>query len=205
MEHKPQEEWLPPDLLKAIGALIVTSSTVDQQVGFQIVRLISPLDFVIFHAFPIVAGMDFRVKLTILRALAAAHGKEILADISECCDEMQKIYEHRNRLSHGVFSGLTRSGRARFQSLKPDPNTGVPPQPFVVSAAQISEWGHQLFIWSNELEQRLCDLGIPYQGPKLSDVAKGPLEPLKEDSRPKSLAPRPKRKKPSSQSQPSRA
>ena len=61
------------EMLLAIGRLIITSSAVEAQVGFQILRMISPIDYVMDHAWPLVAGMDFKVKLDQVRTLIGAY------------------------------------------------------------------------------------------------------------------------------------
>lgn len=61
------------EMLLAIGRLIITSSAVEAQVGFQILRMISPIDYVMDHAWPLVAGMDFKAKLNQVRTLIGAY------------------------------------------------------------------------------------------------------------------------------------
>jgi hypothetical protein len=140
------------ELFEAVGALIMTASAVDQQVAFQILRFISPVDVVFFHAWPVVAGMDFRVKLTLIRTLASRHGKEVRDWIVECCDKMQALYQRRNQIAHSVFTGVSRGGRARFVTFNADSQTGSPRRPLVVTPKQIHEWAQELFVWGNELE-----------------------------------------------------
>jgi hypothetical protein len=188
----------PGDLLEAIGLLIITASAVDQQVGFQILRFLTPGNPIFLPAWPVVAGMEFRVKLTLLRILAASYGKDVSTRITECCDELQTLYQQRNRLSHSPFSGLTRTGRAKFQNFNAETQTGFLPQPFVVSVNQIRDWAAYLFAWAEELERRLSGLGFPDKGPERARGAARRSEDAKGDNHRESRSGRTKRKKSSS-------
>jgi len=57
------------------------------------------------HAWPIVAGMDFKLKLNLVRVLAGQWPPEARDYITECCDQMQKLYQRRNEIAHNIYSG----------------------------------------------------------------------------------------------------
>jgi hypothetical protein len=187
---------LPEGLLTEIGALVVTASAVDHQVGFQILRMISPINFVAHHAWPVVAGMDFKVKLGLVRTLAAIYPKAARDYIVECCDQMQTVYTRRNQVAHMMIIGVLPKGKVELTSMKGDATTGEPAPPLIIDVEMVRGWGRSLFTWSNELEQTLSDLGFPIDGATEDDIGARPPEDEREATRPKSLAPRPTRKKP---------
>ena len=192
MNPKP----LPKEVLCEIGALILTASAVDHHVGLQILRMISPNNFVMWHAWPVVCGMDFKVKLSLIRILAAQFGKETRDYCSECCDEMQKLYQKRNIIAHSLYQGPTPKGHFQFQDMRADPQTGVTKQPLNVDIETIHNWGWNLLKWSNELERSLSDLGYPLDGPTVDDIEdRGPAKET-EEHHPGLPIPRASRKKP---------
>ncbi|HEX4112782.1 MAG TPA: hypothetical protein VH020_09625 [Stellaceae bacterium] len=165
MAHDTKRK-LPRDLVHAVGTLIVTASLVDKQVGLQIIRMISPIQFIFMHAWPVVSGMDFKVKLALIRSLASYGDKASRDYIVECCDALQKNYQKRNLIAHGATNFVRRKdGKYLFSSMLMDAKKGRFRDPLWASPKEIEEWGSQLFSWSNELEQSLTDLGYPIEGP----------------------------------------
>lgn len=183
------------EMLMAIGRLIMTASAVEAQVGFQILRMISPIEYVMDHAWPLVAGMDFKVKLSQIRTLIAAYPEPARLYIVECCDELQTYYSRRNDVAHR-FIVPSRRGKYALHTMKGEAKTGVPASPIEVGPAELDEWGNRLLTWSNELEQALTDLGFPLSGPTPEHVGERPTEAQTEARRPKSRVPRPTRKRP---------
>ncbi len=119
--------------------LIITGSLVDSHVALQIIRMISPAHYVVWHAWPVVAGMDFKVKLAMIRSLASAyHDDETGRDyIIECCDELQWFYQKRNLVAHGVCHGIaTKDGRHSFMMMMPDNKRGGMKPPSLVKPAE---------------------------------------------------------------------
>jgi hypothetical protein len=200
-DDSPYPPMPPPEMLQAIGALIVTASAVNQHLAFQILRFISPPDGVLYDAWPVVAGMGFRVKTVLFRTLITRIPKQERDWLIECCDEMETLYQHRDRLGHSPFMGLTRTGRAQFQSYNADTRTGVPPQALVVTAQQVNQWARQLNSAAIELDARVSAIGLPREMLSLERYAGvAPRSSPRKDSSPprKSRSPRTKRKKPAS-------
>jgi len=188
---------IPADLARAVGVLVITGATVDAHVALQIIRMISPAHFVSWHAWPVVAGMDFKVKLAMIRSLASHHDDATRDCIVECCDELQTFYSKRNLVAHAVTHGkATKDGRHSFMFMMPDNKKGGMRSPTLVRPDQIEEWGRQLFMWSNELDQSLTDLGYPRNPPTQDDVGEPLSEDEKEAHRWKNPIPRTNRKRP---------
>jgi hypothetical protein len=177
--------------------LVITAAAVDAQVGMQIVRMISPINHVAWYAWPVVAGMDFKVKLAMIRSLASHQDKAACDYIVECCDKLQEFYQRRNQVAHAVTNAERRSdGRFSFTMLMPDNKKGGLRTPLLASPQQIEDWGRSLFQWSNELEQTLCDLGYPTDPPTEADIGEPPPEEVREARRPKTRIARTIRKRP---------
>lgn len=186
----------PNEALCEIGALVVTAAAIDNHVGVQLLRMISPIHFVSWHEWPLVSGMDFKVKLNLIRTYAAMSGHEERAYISECCDKLQKLYQKRNSIAHSVFQGQTKNGRLMFQDLRADGQTGGTRPKLIVTVDTLRSWGAEMLQWTMELERSLNELGYPVEAPTLDDV--GDRLPPQVMVEPETLAqvPRTKRRKP---------
>lgn len=155
VEHDASRE-----VLYEIGVLTATAAQIDWDVGVQIVRLISPADEIAFHAGAIVVGMDFKVKLALIRSLAAQYGLENSREISVACDKLQDAYQKRNSVAHHPLIGM-RGTKALFQNYKVDAKTGSTPPPTVVSAREIRRWSLNMEYWAIQLNELIHETGAP--------------------------------------------
>jgi hypothetical protein len=166
----PQEENIDPEILQAIGLLVATASAVDMQAGMQIIRLISPINFMSFHAMPVVMGMEFKVKTQLLKILLASYSADETGELTKLCDRMRELYTRRNEIAHAVMVPDKKPGQAKFQLLKAEAKTGFMIPAKILGTEQIRNWGRELLICSFKLEQALTELGYPNNMPTEDDV-----------------------------------
>ena len=158
------ENDVPADTIYEIGALIVSAAIADFGLGNQLIRLVSgqraPLNLRIS---PLVTGMDFKVKLAMVRIFATTIPDAAIAQRAhKICDRLQEVYQRRNDVTHLVPSGHSR-GVTKFMVMKRNGKTGLPPQPKTYTK-------HQIRSWSRELDSLVIDLSEILDDYQFSDV-----------------------------------
>lgn len=183
------------DLHEAIGTLIVTATGVDTQIGLQIIRAISPVGYVAYHAMPVVMGMEIRVKLNLLKIIlnSRKYPEPVIKHLLGVVDSLGDLYQKRNEIAHGLPIKQVSSDRYNVQIFKASAKTGFMVAPKVVSVSEIRDWARTMFGLGKHLEDALTDLGFPTEGPTLADVVTRPLGPQTAQSR-KARARKPKPK-----------
>jgi hypothetical protein len=165
MEYDPgdllAEQEATRETLYEIGVLIATAAMVDFDLTCQILRIVSPkggeprLELT-----TLLAGMDFRVKLGLLRALSSQFKLAELEAVEKAADKLQEFYSRRNEVAHHFPVGND-GKRTFFQDLKVNTKTGRPSHPRPLSPAQIRRWSQQLEYWIIELDATLTAHGLP--------------------------------------------
>lgn len=164
-DHTPIEVVVDESIFRAIGSLIVRASAADLTLAAQILRLIGTSE-VALHAYPVVAGMEFKVKLGVVRMMAAILNPVEAKSISVICDKLQDGYQRRNEIAHALLAGPGRTPKEGvFMILKPDAKRRDLQAPKPLTADQIMGWALDMTDWSNKLNERLTELGYPTARP----------------------------------------
>jgi hypothetical protein len=180
----PHERLLPAAISRAVGNLIATASETDVLVGMQIIRMISPVETIYYHAMPIVLGMEFKVKINLLRVLYASYRLPHQEAFGKLCDKIRDAYGRRNEIAHAIITPGKSADRVRVQLFKAQTKTGDVHPPKFLTKEEINEWARQLFRYGLALELLLTSLGYATQGPRSAadlrarapDTEKGPQE-----------------------------
>ena len=152
------------DIIYEIGAFVATSAQVDYDLGEQIVRMLSTGGEEFSLAEPLVIGMDFKVKLTIIRLLARNLADDDIVRVQRLCDKLQDLYQRRNDVAH-LFV-LERKGQsAHFHSMKINIRTGHRAPARTYTAKQIRQWAENMEWWSNILDLMLAQYELPVLWP----------------------------------------
>jgi hypothetical protein len=160
------EEQFDPEILRAIGALIVTAGLAEQSLMLQVLRLLGHPNGIHVSGLPAIAGMEFRTKLAVLRALAAMHVPKHSKEISNCCDEMQDAIDKRHTLAHSHIAKGRSKLEISIQKLKVGKD-GKLPKVFYWKAHGIREFTNRIGDSSIDLDRCLTQAGIqPLTTPK---------------------------------------
>jgi hypothetical protein len=165
------EKDAAPDILYAIGLLVATAAQVDFDLGCQVIRFVSH-DRVNPYASPVVAGMDFKVKLSIIRVMANQLEEEDCERAQKLCDELQDLYQRRNDVAHLPMMG--RKGNASlFMQTKRSAKGGVVPPRKPFTATQIKDWARRMEWAAIQLSDHLDGCGLPGAKSELVARARG--------------------------------
>lgn len=150
-----------PAMLQAIGRLVTVASYVELAVAVQLVRIMSPGDVIQYHCYPVVSGMDFKVKLAVLRSMSRVHTTHC-EEIVKCCDKLQDLFQRRNEAAHSLLLwDEKKPGQIIFSDMRPEASTGLPKKPVPRTPADLYAWANRLIEWSDKLAAVLTDLGCP--------------------------------------------
>lgn len=171
LPRTPVETMIRAPTLRAIGTLITTASAVDVLVGLQIIRMISPANFMAYHASPVVLGMEFKVKIQILQVLLASQNADPSGKLTKLCDQMRSLYQRRNEVAHAVVGPIaSRPDHTNFQMFKAEVKSGNIVRPKPLTAAQIIDWARALYGKGQSLQAAITELHKPYWPPTEGDV-----------------------------------
>ncbi len=156
----PIEDCVSAEVFKAMGILIARASACDLHVGIQILRLIGT-ETTALHAFPVVSGMDFKVKLSIIRMLVALYHPEASEKISRICDKLQEKYGRRNTVAHSLLTPGKTKDRPLFMPMRPDAELKDLERPKPLNADDLLRWASELTKFGQQLSAALSELGYP--------------------------------------------
>lgn len=130
-------------LYHAIGLFVVRVSLIDYLLSITLLAMISPGDNALTIATPLVSGTDFRVKLSMIRHLAAMHGAEQRATINHACNALQKLFVRRNMLCHSTTEEGRTPDELSFLDMRLNGDSEFNP-PTLVKTADVVKWTEKL-------------------------------------------------------------
>ena len=170
----PIEGKIKPAIFEEIGMLSTITVMADLALADQLLRLISLDRDVMSHAYPLVAGMDFKVKVNIYRVFVSAYIKDLTdrKTMNKLLDRLESAYGRRNDLAHGLITaGRKNPDEIWLQITKPKVKLGRFPSRQVVKRSEIRRWAWQIYIYASQLSGCLDQLGFGKSfGPDLPKV-----------------------------------
>lgn len=153
------EDEVDRAIIYEVGALIMQASVADLMMGEVLVRFASEGSEHNRFVEPLVAGMDFKVKLAIARVQASVFSEEDRKAFVKICDRLQEVYQRRNDVAH-CFPNGARGAAHLFQSTKRD-GSGSLAKPKQLTAQQIRGWSYEFPIRLQELSEIQDRYGYP--------------------------------------------
>jgi hypothetical protein len=120
------ERHVSASLLKSIGLLMVTTSTMESILANTLLRLIGTSRAGARHAFPLVTGMDFIVKISLIRIFTKMYSLSRAKQINKVLDEINKLFGVRNTIAHSLLIPTEKKDLAKFQDLRAKIKLGEP-------------------------------------------------------------------------------
>jgi hypothetical protein len=160
------ERYATHEVIYEIGVLIASAAQFEYDISVQIARLSSRGPVLDYTATALTVGMDFKVKLALIRSMAAWRKYSTKERIFKACDKLQEFWQRRNDMAHTGIVG--RHGpKTVFQSFRIEPKTGSIPSRLRVSAEEIRRWSAGLEHWAIELDAAITAGGGPVALPTL--------------------------------------
>ena len=155
------ESYISAKLIKAIGLLVIQASATEMMLSNALLRLIGTKHAGAFHAYPLVAGMDFKVKVSLIRIFTQMYGLSRSTEINATLDQIGRYFDLRNTVAHSTISPTRNSKeRAKFQDMRAKPKLGSMPQPQVHTADHIRMCAIDLHRQIDVLNHHLTDSGV---------------------------------------------
>jgi hypothetical protein len=153
-------EKIPLPMLRAIGLFIVAASTAEYHLGDAILRLLSEPGKPVGHAYPLVAGLEAKTRINLVRIFVQMFDLKDAWSIHKILDEMGSLFDRRNEIAHSVMiRNPKKPGQIRFQDLRAKVRLGEMPQPQVRTAAEITKCAGKLLRLCSELGEALSMRG----------------------------------------------
>lgn len=154
------ERHIAPSVFNSIGLLLAIASTVELVLANVLLRLIGSKRGGVFHAYPLVTGMDFKVKISLIRIYTKMYGLSDTVKINKTLDRMNSHFGLRNLIAHSaMFPGAKRDS-VKLQDLRAKVRLGKPPQAQSQTAASIRDAAVELHGLVDILNQQITDSGV---------------------------------------------
>lgn len=110
---------VPQEIPAAVGNLFMMAGAAESALAFQLLRMLAHPKNIDPAAFHLVSGMDVKVKLSIIRTLAALKVPRHKKAISIACDGIRDAFDKRNEFAHSIVVPGVEPKTIVTHSLKP--------------------------------------------------------------------------------------
>jgi hypothetical protein len=137
---------IPAPMFRAIGFLVTAAASAEFTLATQILRLIAP-NRSVFHAYPLVAGVEAKVKITLIRIFLKMFNLDEDGKLNKLLDKLTSLFDRRNEVAHSVVqANPKKKGQIRFQDLRAKVRLGEMPPSQVRTAKEISGYARQMLL-----------------------------------------------------------
>jgi hypothetical protein len=154
------EKHIPAEVFRSVGLLITVSASAEFMMADLILRLIGTKRGSAFHAYPLVAGMDVKVKISLIRIYAAMYRLKGSTQINETLDKIDSLLGLRNEVAHSATLPGRKKGQVKFQDTRAKARLKGMPQPTVRNAETIREAACDLHAKTQELLTLMAKAGV---------------------------------------------
>lgn len=113
------------------------------------------------HAYPMVTGMEIKLKINMIRIFLSMYGIDKERAISKLLDRIYALYERRNDFAHALLLPGRTKDEVKIQVLRAKVKTGVMPQPQYIKIETIRGYSSDLWIELSKLAEALTEAGVP--------------------------------------------
>lgn len=167
MQRRPKQRKLRIEksigkrAFQAIGLLFAVASGAELMLAAQLIRLISTKDAAMYHAFPLVTGVEVRVKINLIRIFISMYKLDTEnKSLSKMLDKLEAAFKRRNDIAHSAILPGRNKNEICLQLLRAKASAGDIPQPQFVPFAQIRQYAYDIFNWTSLLEHSLTLRGL---------------------------------------------
>jgi hypothetical protein len=93
---------VPQEIPAAVGNLFMIAGMAESALAFHVLRMLAHPKSIDPTAFHLVSGMEVKVKLSIIRTLAALKAPSHKKIIGKACDAIRDAFDKRNEFAHCV-------------------------------------------------------------------------------------------------------
>lgn len=163
--REPKFKWkpgrVPASMFTAMGHLIASAAIAEMRLGAEILRLIS-LGRPISYAYPIIAGMEAKTKISLIRIFVKMFQLDSDGYVNELLDRISSLFDRRNEIAHSVIqSDPKNSKRFKFQDLRAKVRSGEMPQAQVRTSRELNAYAKDFVKQCQLLEMALTVRGMP--------------------------------------------
>jgi hypothetical protein len=152
---------VPSAMFHAMGFLIGAASSADYLLGCLILRLVGNAHGItVGHAYPLVAGMEARTKITMIRIFLKMFRLDEQQRMNKILDQISAMFDRRNEIAHSLVQREPTGGPLKFQDLRARIKLGEMPQAQVRTAKEIAGYGRRLLKLCKRLELEMTRAGV---------------------------------------------
>lgn len=166
MPKKPKKRMLhierqvSASMFNSVGLLIIIASTLEFILANALLRLIGTAHAGAYHAYPLVTGMDFKVKISLIRVYTKMYRLPRATQINQTLDKIDRLFGTRNAIAHSLMLPTGNKRRAKFQDLRAKIKSGTTPQPRLYTDEAIRDAAIEMHGLVNVLNRHLTDSNI---------------------------------------------
>jgi hypothetical protein len=183
---------------RAMGFLISAASIAEMDLAHEILRIVgSAPSRSMFHAYPLVVGVDAKVKVSLLRIFLKMFDLDKYGFLNKTLDKISTLFDRRNEIAHSVIQQIPKKkDQIKFQDLRAKIRLGSMPPSQVRTAKEISGYARELLLQCRLLEDQLTSLGIPTIAEfRITELANLELESQRARARSETPPPRPTKRR----------
>jgi hypothetical protein len=148
----------------AIGQLISAAGTAEASLTTIILRIMGDERGYALTAAPALSGMDFKVKISVLKALVAIRYPKVGGALSKITKQLESAFDARNNVAHAVVTEGRNDNEVLLQFTKINA-MGRMRNPEYWTTDKIMNHAHDFQKHCEELDALVTALGVPKFGP----------------------------------------